>query len=69
MGRVRGRGGNVSMHNRGSMKNVPSGWGNYSLTFMGPHREHYYHELVNKLQDADIDTREVTSHVRAHVFT
>jgi len=65
----------VSIHNRGSLKNTPSGWGNYLLTFMGHHRMHYYRELTEQLlwaifisDDFDKSEEEVTSHVRVHVF-
>lgn len=53
------------MHHRSSLKNAPSGWGNYSLTFMGHHRMYYYRELTEKLMEADIggEGQEAFSHV------
>ena len=52
VGEVRSHGGNISMHHRRGVRNRPGGYGQYSLTVMGPHRAYWYHQLCGRLVDA-----------------
>jgi len=56
---VRERGGNASHHARSGMRSRPGGWGNYSLTIMGPHRAYWYRELCRKIADGGLGEEEV----------
>jgi len=46
---VRKHGGNMSLHCRSGLQHQHGGWGNYSLTLMGAHRNYYYRELCRKV--------------------